>query len=197
MNNNNIAMDMDALMDRYTIPTPMPIIDNRIVLPPAPRRRLLVIGRKDCGKSILINMIANMHAGKRYREDRVVAIPMRIEHKERRRVIPCNVEKWKGRFSGDYPVCSRDGSTNRWSEYRFKTPYYVLTLIDTPATLPPADLEQIGQVDGVIYVHKADDNRLVEEYYGCIDGMKRVYTAITHTVVDRHPVADQIGRAHV
>ena len=176
-------------------PQPVPAAHDAVPplpLPPAPRRRLMVVGRKGCGKSTLINMVANLYAGKGYREDRVLAVPMRIEGKEERRLLLCNVEKWKGKYTDGYSVCGNDGSTIRWNEYRFKTPYYCLTLIDTPATLTQADLEQIGPVDGVIYVHRADDNKLVEEYYGCIDGQKRVYTAITHTVEDRHRVTDQL-----
>jgi len=176
-------------------PQPVPAAHNAVPpppLPPAPRRRLMVVGRKGCGKSTLINMVANLYAGKGYREDRVLAVPMRIEGKEERRLLLCNVEKWKGKYTDGYSVCGNDGSTIRWNEYRFKTPYYCLTLIDTPATLTQADLEQIGPVDGVIYVHRADDNKLVEEYYGCIDGQKRVYTAITHTVEDRHSITDQL-----
>jgi len=154
-----------------------------------PTKRLLVIGRSESGKSTFINMVANLYIGRGYRDERILAIPMRIEGKDKK-ILPCNVERFKERYRGGQSVCSIDGKTYRWSEYKFETPYYVLTLIDTPAMLPPSELSNIGPITGIIYVHRVDDNRLVEEYEHIISGQTAVYTVVTHTVQYKPPVVE-------
>jgi len=128
--------------------------------------RLVVVGRKGSGKSTLINMVANLSQGKKYSDQRMIAITQAVMlpgNKER--ILQCNVPEYKAISTGST-------STTECNSYTFIGQGYTLTLIDTPglelqnngkedtstlARIVDA-VAEVGTFDGIVLVHRADDD---------------------------------------
>jgi len=163
--------------------------------------RLLVIGRKQSGKSTFINMVANLSQGKKYTDERLIAITQGIiSPGQKASVLKCNMPEYMTRQTGV-------ASTTQCSAFTFRGQGYVLTLIDTPGLGENGHgVEDIlkcvdgSDIDGVVIVEKAKECRLqmglgqsIQNIQHAVGKDKKVFTVFTHAGGDSDCIDGRIG----
>jgi GTPase SAR1 family protein len=149
------------------------------VAPVIPHYRAVVIGKSGAGKTTFINMVANICQGRKYKEERLVAITQgfNLQAEDGGEIIPmvlkCNMGEFMNKQSDDVHGGQMRSQTQRCSEYTFETKEYRLTLVDTPGIGDTRGVDQdrmnaekiakqvasMGSFDVIILMYKGDDAR--------------------------------------
>jgi len=163
---------------------------------------VVLLGKKDSGKSTLINMIPNLLMGRQYLDERLIAIPhsmefQRMDESGSDKVdLQCNIPAFKYRMA-------QSGPSEQCEFYGFNTEDCRLVLLDTPGMIdtssPFKDSENthnivnaigsMGEIHGIVIVHNGNETRVDPETLFMIGEIacmypkavkENVYVVLTH-----------------
>jgi GTPase SAR1 family protein len=141
--------------------------------------KIVVVGRSGAGKSTFINMIANLIKGKKYEDERIVAISQGLTFKAKegeddvKITFQCNVPEFMHLQSDNLSAGQHESQTQRCSMYTFSSEDFDLMLIDTPGLGDTRGVDQdklnvvmiseqvarLGTFNAIILLHRASDVR--------------------------------------
>jgi GTPase SAR1 family protein len=141
--------------------------------------KIVVVGRSGAGKSTFINMIANLIKGKKYEDERIVAISQGLSFKAKegeddvKITFQCNVPEFMHLQSDNLSAGQHESQTQRCNMYTFSSEDFDLMLIDTPGLGDTRGVDQdklnvvmiaeqvarLSTFNAIILLHKASDVR--------------------------------------
>lgn len=144
---------------------------------------MLVMGKSGAGKSTFINNCANLAEGRKFKDDRLFAIPATFADangNDKRQ--DCNIPRFK-HFVGNEAVAVGESVTKSVNFYDLKYNGFQFTLIDTPGLGDTGGVRQdranlnsiidainpITQIQAIVWVCKSSENRLSQELKYCVE----------------------------